>query len=107
MPPLTKTSMLSEHEVDIVGSLFADSADAAFSREKKPNALDLDLGDILNAGGDGGDDGEDEDFISATLRSANRKSSNLQGKSVKKGGGFQAMGRLLTCPGSTMDCLLT
>ncbi|OBT54335.1 ATP-dependent RNA helicase dbp10 [Pseudogymnoascus sp. 24MN13] len=38
-------------------------------------------------------DGEgDEAFIASELAASNRKSSNVKGKSVKKGGGFQAMG---------------
>lgn len=38
-------------------------------------------------------DGEaDEAFIAAQQAASNRKSSNLKGRTVKKGGGFQAMG---------------
>ena len=35
---------------------------------------------------------DDEDFIALAQASSNRKASNLKGRSVKKGGGFQAMG---------------
>ena len=35
---------------------------------------------------------DDAGFIADTMAAANRKSSNLKGKTVKKGGGFQAMG---------------
>ena len=34
----------------------------------------------------------DEDFIASIQTAANRKASNIKGRSVKKGGGFQAMG---------------
>ncbi|KAL2153286.1 hypothetical protein VTH82DRAFT_4441 [Thermothelomyces myriococcoides] len=95
---------MSENEVDIAGSLFANEADSDSDGDvqvpRKPT--DLDFGDLLNhgdsdGGGDGGDnedDGEDDDeaFIAMQQRSSNRKSSNLHGKTVKKGGGFQAMG---------------
>jgi hypothetical protein len=90
---------MSENEVDIAGSLFANDAgsdndDVAVAVNKKP--ADLDFGDLLNNGDS--DDGEgDEAFIAMQQRRSNRKSSNLQGKSVKKGGGFQAMGE---CPSS-------
>ncbi|KAI9794458.1 MAG: ATP-dependent RNA helicase dbp10 [Peltula sp. TS41687] len=40
--------------------------------------------------GDG--DGDDESFIAAQQAASNRKISNLKGRTVKKGGGFQAMG---------------
>lgn len=38
------------------------------------------------------DDSEDEAFIASHQASANRKAANLKGRTVKKGGGFQAMG---------------
>ncbi len=37
-------------------------------------------------------DSDDADFIADTQAAANRKSSNIKNKSLKKGGGFQAMG---------------
>ncbi|KAL2267666.1 hypothetical protein VTJ83DRAFT_4943 [Remersonia thermophila] len=92
----------SENEVDIAGSLFANDADSASdsgfenhaSRTSKQDA-DLDFGELLNVGGDGGSDSgseDDEDFIARQQRSSNRKANVSQGKSSKKGGGFQAMG---------------
>jgi ATP-dependent RNA helicase DDX54/DBP10 len=91
---------LSENEVDIAGDLFGDESD----RDEPPTtqpvkgaktapADDLDFGDLLGAGGDSSDDG-DAEFIASRQRSSNRKASNLPGKSLKKGGGFQAMGKL-------------
>ena len=43
--------------------------------------------DLENSGGS-----DDEEFIALAQASSNRKASNLKGRSVKKGGGFQAMG---------------
>jgi ATP-dependent RNA helicase DDX54/DBP10 len=40
----------------------------------------------------GQSDSDDEAVIAAQQAAANRKSSNLKGRTVKKGGGFQAMG---------------
>lgn len=39
-----------------------------------------------------GSSSDDEGFIAETQAAANRKATNLKGRSVKKGGGFQAMG---------------
>lgn len=103
MPRRAPSPAQSENEVDIAGSLFANEADGDGDvdvKTKKPGngALDLDFNSLLNATGDGesDDDGGDEAFIAFQQRSSNRKASNLQGKSVKKGGGFQAMGE--QCP---------
>ncbi|KAK4193763.1 putative ATP-dependent RNA helicase DBP10 [Podospora australis] len=88
----------SEHEVDIAGSLFANDGDSdndfeVVANNKGDADFDLDFGNLLQGGGDGDSDADgDEEFIASKQRSSNRKSSNLQGKSVKKGGGFQAMG---------------
>lgn len=104
MPRRAPSPALSENEVDIAGSLFANEADSDIEvNTKKPGdgAFDLDFGSLLNTAGDGDsdDDGGDEAFIALQQRSSNRKASNLQGKSVKKGGGFQAMGRYLAVIG--------
>jgi ATP-dependent RNA helicase DDX54/DBP10 len=53
----------------------------------------LDAGGILDLDSDDGD----EAFIAAQQAASNRKASNLKGKSVKKGGGFQAMGMFSFC----------
>jgi ATP-dependent RNA helicase DDX54/DBP10 len=84
----------SENEVDIAGSLFANEADSDSDVEVNKKPADLDFGDLLNTAGEGdSDDGTgDEAFIAMQQRKSNRKTANLQGKSVKKGGGFQAMG---------------
>ena len=83
----------SENEVDILGALVDESEDGHTNTGAKPNDMELDFGDILNAGaGDGNESDGDAAFIASTQRSSNRKNTNVQGKSVKKGGGFQSMG---------------
>ncbi|KAI9770619.1 MAG: ATP-dependent RNA helicase dbp10 [Geoglossum simile] len=53
----------------------------------------LDASTILDLNVDSGSDGGgDEAFIAAQQTASNRKASNLKGRTVKKGGGFQAMG---------------
>lgn len=87
----------SEPEVDILGSLYPgdDASDG-----QPATAQDVDFDDILN-GPDGGDDDGDEAFIALQQAASYRKASNLKGKTVKKGGGFQAMG---TRPRSSTSC---
>lgn len=76
---------LSETEYDIGAALFGDE-DAGEDTNATPQNLSVDLG----VGSEDGSD--DEAFIAATQAASNRKASNLKGKTVKKGGGFQAMG---------------
>lgn len=88
----------SENEVDISGSLFTD--DAGFGNAK--NGAAFDVNDIFGeAAQDGEGDDDDEAFIALKQAASFRKSSNLKGKTVKKGGGFQAMGMSFLPP-----CLL-
>ena len=75
---------LSENEFDIFDAL-AGGEDSA-----QDTKLGADLGLDLGFGSDDGSG--DEAFIAAKQAAANRKTTNAQGKSVKKGGGFQAMG---------------
>lgn len=84
--------------MDILGSIFADDTEARPRKQHKgpiDNGDDLDFDGLLNnGGGEDGDDGEgDEAFIALQQAASFRKASNLKGKSVKKGGGFQAMGK--------------
>jgi hypothetical protein len=100
MPRRAPSPAFSEHEVDIAGSLFANEADSDVELDnKKPAdaAADLDFNSLLNTRGDdeSGDDDGDEAFIAMQQRRSNRKTTNLLGKTVKKGGGFQSMGE---CP---------
>lgn len=88
MAPRAASPALSESAFDISNALFPGD--------------DFHGGDILGGGGDanelgvdldiGGDGSDDEAFIAARQAASNRKASNLKGKTVKKGGGFQAMG---------------
>ncbi|KAL2831669.1 ATP-dependent RNA helicase dbp10 [Aspergillus pseudoustus] len=98
MPPRAASPALSENEFDITSALFRHDSDSEVeqrstgSKNKRkaptqPQNLNLDLL------GDAGDsDEDDEAFIASQQTSANRKSANLKGRTVKKGGGFQAMG---------------
>lgn len=90
MPSRAVSPAPSDNEVDILGSLFTDNVGTS-DRKNKKNIAQEDIGfDFL----DGGDDGEDDDeaFIALKQAASFRKAGNVKGKSVKKGGGFQAMG---------------
>lgn len=85
----------SEFEFDISTALadddfLSDNDDGAGKGKGKgkPNTVanDQNINDILDVS-----DG-DEAFIAAQQAASNRKGSNLKGKTVKKGGGFQQMG---------------
>lgn len=102
MPGRAASPAASENEFDITNSLFqnesgSDSDTGGKRRkapkrpQKAPTAQSLDfLGG--EAGGFNEDGQDDEAFIAAQQTSANRKGANLKGRTVKKGGGFQAMG---------------
>ncbi|KAL4925109.1 ATP-dependent RNA helicase DBP10 [Aspergillus undulatus] len=104
--PRAASPALSENEFDITGALFQDNSDSEVETTTKPRKakkapaasqnLNLDfLGEANAAAAAGGDidsDEDDEAFIAEQQTSANRKSANLKGRTVKKGGGFQAMG---------------
>ena len=93
MPHRAPSPVASENDFDISKSLFKDDEavedDSTYVARKNPETLDA--GGILDLGleSEGEDDGA---FIAAQQAASNRKASNLKGKSVKKGGGFQAMG---------------
>lgn len=86
---------MSENEVDIAGSLFANEPEEYDDVRANKRPADFDLNAILYTGGDGDSDEADGDeaFIAMQQRRSNRKTGNLQGKSAKKSGGFQAMGK--------------
>lgn len=91
MPSRAVSPTPSENEVDILGSLLTDNTGASSRKSKKNDTQkELDL-DFLDGGDEEEDDG-DAAFIALKQAASFRKASNLQGKSVKKGGGFQAMG---------------
>ncbi|EAL88958.1 ATP dependent RNA helicase (Dbp10), putative [Aspergillus fumigatus A1163] len=76
MPHRAASPAVSENEFDITGALFQNDSDSdneqpsAKSKRQPPKKA----------------------FIAEQQTSANRKASNLKGRTVKKGGGFQAMG---------------
>ncbi|MCJ1252256.1 ATP-dependent RNA helicase dbp10 [Lignoscripta atroalba] len=95
MPHRDASPALSETEVDISGALFdncsvSGSEDGEDIQHPDRKARMHASGGMLDLGLDSGSD--DADFIAATQAASNRKASNVKGRSVKKGGGFQAMG---------------
>jgi ATP-dependent RNA helicase DDX54/DBP10 len=94
MPHRAASPAVSENDFDITKSLFKDDGDAEDEDFGFPTSKDLgnlDAGGILDLGVESDGDG-DEAFIATQQAASNRKASNVKGKSVKKGGGFQAMG---------------
>ena len=91
MAPRAASPAVSENEVDIGASLFADDVNQSGpTKSADQDGFGFDAEGLFNEGGEGADD--DEAFIALQQAASFRKSSNLKGKSVKKGGGFQAMG---------------
>lgn len=92
MPARAASPALSENEFDITDALFqhgSDSdSDAGAGPAPQPKAKPPQDLDFLGFE----DDDDDEAFIANQQASANRKGSNIKGRTVKKGGGFQAMG---------------
>jgi ATP-dependent RNA helicase DDX54/DBP10 len=85
----------SENEFDITKFLFKDDVEEADDYLTFPTineARTLDAGGILDLGIESDGD-RDAEFIAAQQAASNRKNSNVKGKSVKKGGGFQSMGK--------------
>jgi ATP-dependent RNA helicase DDX54/DBP10 len=83
----------SEPELDILDSLYpgeGENGGQSFGADGE-DGLDFDGFLHAGAGGDGEDD--DEAFIALQQAASYRKASNLKGRTVKKGGGFQAMGK--------------
>lgn len=94
MPHRAASPAISENEFDITKALFKDditAEDDDFAITSNKDLGTLDAGGILDLGLESDGDG-DEAFIKAQQAASNRKASNAKGKSVKKGGGFQAMG---------------
>ncbi|KAI9709564.1 MAG: ATP-dependent RNA helicase dbp10 [Bogoriella megaspora] len=84
---------VSENEVDISNSLskISEKKDEVTQPSITRSTIDVrvarDQGRNLDE-----EEIDDEAFIAIQQAASNRKSSNLKGKTVKKGGGFQAMG---------------
>ncbi|KAG9235843.1 ATP-dependent RNA helicase dbp10 [Amylocarpus encephaloides] len=93
MPHRAASPAASEIEVDITKSLFNDDSDGEeFATASTRKAREeLNAGGILDLALESDGEG-DEAFIAAQQSASNRKAANVKGKSVKKGGGFQAMG---------------
>ena len=95
MAPRSPSPAVSENEVDISRALIdnvssSESEDGGESRHpdrKTRMQVGENMPDLTFESGS-----DDADFIAATQAASNRKSSNVKGRSVKKGGGFQAMG---------------
>lgn len=95
MPHRAPSLALSENEVDITKTLFgdggsSDSEDGSAQQHPDRKARMLAPQRMLDL--EAGSDSDDAGFIAETQAASNRKAFNLKGKSVKKGGGFQAMG---------------
>ncbi|KAF5647184.1 ATP-dependent RNA helicase DBP10 [Fusarium sp. NRRL 52700] len=89
MPQRGVSPTPSEGEIDIFGSLYP--GDGENENGGNDGSADFDFDGLLNAPEPGNDD-NDEAFIALQQAASFRKASNLKGRTVKKGGGFQAMG---------------
>ncbi|KAL8693702.1 MAG: hypothetical protein Q9218_001503 [Villophora microphyllina] len=94
MPHRAPSPALSEVGVDIAHALVEESVDSGSERgengqhpARKRAMLEAESMPDL-----GNESSDDADFIADAQAASNRKASKLKGKSVKKGGGFQAMG---------------
>ena len=94
MPQRAPSPTPSANEYDISSTLFGNGDESepegGSTKEEMelPDAQDGPL-DIM---GSASDDDDDEAIIAASQAASNRKATNVKGRSVKKGGGFQAMG---------------
>ncbi|KAG5807697.1 hypothetical protein H9Q74_003253 [Fusarium xylarioides] len=89
MPQRGASPTPSDGEIDIFGSLYP--GDGENENGANEGGADFDFDGLLNAPEPGNDD-NDEAFIALQQAASFRKASNLKGRTVKKGGGFQAMG---------------
>ncbi|KAL9118586.1 MAG: hypothetical protein Q9187_004864, partial [Circinaria calcarea] len=95
MPHRAPSPAASENEFDISQALFdnvgnsgsEDGVDTQHPDRKARMHTGEGMPDLVFESGS-----DDADFIAATQAASNRKASNVKGRSVKKGGGFQAMG---------------
>jgi ATP-dependent RNA helicase DDX54/DBP10 len=86
---ISRSLLLGDSESD--GSESPEAESRAVRWPKQVQTLDAST--ILDPNVDtGSDGGGDEAFIAAKQTASNRKASNIKGRTVKKGGGFQAMG---------------
>lgn len=91
--PLNESSE-DEHVSKKIKKTISTGSSSKKSKARQENVASEEIGDWTNT--EGFDlvhlDGDDESFIAAQQAASNRKSSNLKGRTVRKGGGFQAMG---------------
>lgn len=90
MPRRAASPAASEPDLDILTSLYPGYD--ANGNQSATNGTDFDFDGLINGRGGENDDDGDEAFIALKQAASFRKASNLKGRSVKKGGGFQAMG---------------
>ncbi|OJJ44993.1 hypothetical protein ASPZODRAFT_70202 [Penicilliopsis zonata CBS 506.65] len=91
-PRRASSPAMSENEFDITNALFQNDSgsDEEVPKKSRPPPKAIPQHDLDLLGSDNEED--DETFIANQQSAANRKASNLKGRTVKKGGGFQAMG---------------
>ena len=82
----------SENNFDITTALLANAPDGDDDGELGIPQVSARDRIFFGVESEGDDASNDEAFIAAHVTASNRKSSNLKGRTVKKGGGFQAMG---------------
>jgi ATP-dependent RNA helicase DDX54/DBP10 len=91
MPHREHSPAGSENDIDISHKLFDDGdPDLLLSLQPNRKARMEAAENIFDF--EAVSESDDADFIAERQAISNRKTSNLRGKSVKKGGGFQAMG---------------
>lgn len=95
--PRAPSSVVLDNELDISHALFANDNGNSSGSDAERELQHPDrkarmhaTGTMLDFSADSSSD--DDGFIADTQAASNRKASNLKGRSVKKGGGFQAMG---------------
>lgn len=95
MPRRAASPAGSEPELDILNSLYPGD-DQNTAKPAKNQDDDLDFDNLINGPQeDGGSDADgDEAFIALKQAASFRKAAHLKGRTVKRGGGFQAMGKL-------------
>ena len=80
----------SENGVDITGAIVQSAGfEEGTSKQEAANFRPLVFDEVV---GEAASDSDDAAFIAGSSTQRNRKSSNLKGRSVKKGGGFQSFG---------------
>jgi len=90
--PRQESPAVSEIDFDISDTLLARTRDESDGDESQAPSVSTPDARPIAFDLEGDDNSDDEDFINAQQAVSNRKASNLKGRTVKKGGGFQAMG---------------